>query len=104
MEFVKEMERKAIHKNNYVSGKAVGWLKKVRLEIFFFHFCKKILFFPKMENIFEKKKWKKKNCGHPTGFNVSHPLHRKQTFFLWIALKQQKTNLPLAVLASTCRG
>ena len=26
--------------------------------------------------------WKQKNCGRPTGFNFSHPLDRKQIFFM----------------------
>ena len=50
----------------------------------FFHFCKKKIFFLKMDNIFmenKKKVEKKKNCGRPTGFNYSHPLDRKQIFF-----------------------
>ena len=36
---------KAVHKNNSVSGRPAGWLKKVRLEPFFFIFAKKSTFF-----------------------------------------------------------
>ena len=43
----------------------------------FFHFCQK-----KNGPLKKKKKWKKKNCGRPTGFNFSHPLDRKQNFFM----------------------
>ena len=48
----------------------------MQLGTFFFHFCKK------KWTIFswKKKKVEKKNCGHPTGFNFSHPLYRKQNF------------------------
>ena len=54
-------ESEAVHKNNSVSGRAAGWLKKVRLETFFFHFCKIIFFFLKVDNIFlQKKKLKRK--------------------------------------------
>ena len=51
----------AVHKNNSVSGRPAGGLKKVQLETFFPFFP--FLFFssPKMDNIFhgKKKKWKK---------------------------------------------
>ena len=48
----------AVHKNNCVSGRPAGWLKKVRLEIF-------LKFFPisppkNGQYFHEKKKWKKK--------------------------------------------
>ena len=73
----------AVHKNNSVSGRPAGWLKKVRLETFFLNFAK-IFFSPKkIDNIFiGKRKKLKKNCGRPTGFNFSHPLHRKHIFFM----------------------
>ena len=45
---------KAVHKNNSVSGRPAGWLKKVRLETFFFIFAKKKKKIPKMNNIFMK--------------------------------------------------
>ena len=65
----------AVHKNNYVSGIAAGWLKKrCDWRLFFTNFCN---FF----SYHKKKVKKKKNCGLPTGFNFSHPLDRKQTFF-----------------------
>ena len=35
----------AVHKKNSVSGRPAGWLKKVRLETFFFIFAKKNFFF-----------------------------------------------------------
>ena len=62
------MQSKAVHKNNSVSGRGAGWLKKVRLETFFFHFCKKHFFFLKMDNIFlptKKKVGKKKKLRPP---------------------------------------
>ena len=46
----------AVHKNNSVSGRPAGWLKKVRLETFFFIFAKFLIFFPKIDNIFMEKK------------------------------------------------
>ena len=80
-------QSEAVHKNNCVSGRAAGWLKKVRLGTFFFIFAKKLFFFFFSKNgqyfpTNKKKSGKKtKNCGRPTGFNFSHPLDRKQTFF-----------------------
>ena len=47
---------KAVHKNNSVSGRLAGWLKKVRLETFFFIFAKKKFVSPKIDNIFMGKK------------------------------------------------
>ena len=35
---------KAVHKNNSVSGRPAGWLKKVWLETFFSIFAKKKIF------------------------------------------------------------
>ena len=79
------MLAEAVHKNNSVSGRAAGWLKKVRLETLFFHFCK-IVFFSKIGQYFptkKKLKWEKKQkCGRPTGFYFSHWLDRKPTFFM----------------------
>ena len=70
----------AVHKNNYVSGIAAGWLKKVRLETFFFTFAKEFCF--KHGQYFHtKKKVEKNNCGCPTGFNFSQPLDRKHFFY-----------------------
>ena len=69
---------KAVHKNNSVSGEAAGWLKKVRLETFFPIFSK-FCFLKKMDNTFLPTN--KKKCGRPTGFNFTHPVDRKQTFF-----------------------
>ena len=76
--------KKAVHKNNSVSGRPAGWLKKVRLKTFFFIFAKKKKKKknPITDNIFMEKKVEKKNCGRPTGFNFSHPLYRKQIFFM----------------------
>ena len=45
----------AVHKNNSVSGRPAGWLKKVRLETFFLHFSKNGQYFLR-----KKEKWKKK--------------------------------------------
>ena len=55
-------KHKAVHKNNSVSGRPAGWLKKVRLETFFFIFAKKNIFFQKLTIFSWKKKikWKKK--------------------------------------------
>ena len=39
-----------------VSGRPAGWLKKVRLETFFFIFAKKKFVSPKIDNIFMGKK------------------------------------------------
>ena len=54
-------------------------------DFFFFIFAKNF-FFLKMDNIFlptkKKVEKKKKNSGRTTGFNFSHPLDRKQTFFM----------------------
>ena len=47
---------KAVHKNNSVSGRPAGWLKKGAAGNFFFHFCKKNFFFPKIDKIFMEKK------------------------------------------------
>ena len=55
----------AVQKNNYVSGKAAGWLKKkVQLETFFFFSFLQRIFFSKMDNIFlpRKKKVGEKNA------------------------------------------
>ena len=80
-----DRRNEAVHKKNAVSGRPAGWLKKVRLETFFFIFAKKKKKILKLDKIFmERKKEvekKKKNCGRPTGFNFSHPLDRKQIFF-----------------------
>ena len=68
----------AVHKNNFVSVKRPGGgKKKVRLETFFSIFSKK------KNKKFQK--WTKlphqnKYCGHPTGFNFTHPVDRKQLF------------------------
>ena len=77
----------AVRKNNSVSGRPAGWLKKGRLETFFFifTFLHFLIFLKKKRTIFsckKKKVGKKKNCGCPTGFNFSHPLDRKQIFFM----------------------
>ena len=48
----------AVHKNNSVSGRPAGWLKKVRLEPFFFIFAIFFYFSPKIDNIFMGKKKK----------------------------------------------
>ena len=52
---------------------------------FFFHFCKKKYFFPKIDNIFMEKKikWKKKKiaAARLASNYCSHPLYRKQNFF-----------------------
>ena len=53
----------AVHNNNYVSGIAAGWLKKVRLETFFFTLL--LFFFSKMDNIFIQKKSGKKKLWLP---------------------------------------
>ena len=53
----------AVHKNNSVSGRPAGWLKKARLETFFFNFAKKIIKKSKNGQYFhgeKKKEWKKK--------------------------------------------
>ena len=70
-------------KKYYDSGIAAGWLKKGVTGDIFFHFYKNLFFPPEMDNISypKKKNVKKKNCGCPTGFNFSHLLDRKQTFF-----------------------
>ena len=50
----------------------------MRLKTFFF------FFFPSLQKwtifSYKKKTGKEKNCGRPTGFNLSHPLDRKQTY------------------------
>ena len=46
----------AVRKNNSVSGRPARWLKKVRLETFFFIFEKKNILFQKIYNIFMEKK------------------------------------------------
>ena len=53
----------AVHKNNSVSSRPAGWLKKVRLETSFFHFCKKKKKSTKMDNIFMGKKKVEKKSG-----------------------------------------
>ena len=45
---------------------------------FFFFFTKNGQYFPTKQ----KKMWRKKNCGRPTGHNYGHPLDRKHTFFV----------------------
>ena len=65
------------------SGRVTGWLKKVQLEPFF-SFLQQQKKDSKKGHFPTQKKRKvetKKNCGRPTGFNFSHPLDRKQTFF-----------------------
>ena len=54
----------ADHKNNSVSGRPAGWLKKVRLETFFFIFAKKNFFFQNW-TIFA---WEKKLSGKKKKF------------------------------------
>ena len=73
--------------------------KKVRLETFFFVFAtitkkkSKNGHFPiKKKKNNEKKK---ENCDRPTGFNSSHPLDRKQTFFFMDSLRHIIENLYL---------
>ena len=56
---------KAVHKNNSVTGRVAGWLKKVRLETFFSIFAKNffLFFFSKNGQYFhtnKKKRWKTK--------------------------------------------
>ena len=46
----------AVHKNKSVSGRPAGWLKKVRLETFFFIFAKILFFFQKLTYFHGKKK------------------------------------------------
>ena len=54
----------AVHKNNYVSGKAAGRLKKGATGDFFLYFFCIFFFTPKMDNIFlpKNKKWGKINA------------------------------------------
>ena len=56
--FEADHEDGAVHKKNSVSGRPAGWLRKVRLETFFFHFCKNKSFFLKLDNIFMERKKK----------------------------------------------
>ena len=49
---------RAVHKNNSVSGRLAGWLKKVRLEKRKKSFLQKKKKSPKMDNIFIEKKRK----------------------------------------------
>ena len=54
---------------------------------FFFIWPIYLFFFVKISSFsYKNKNEKKKNCGRPTGHNFGHPLHRKQTFFLRVAL------------------
>ena len=55
----KKMCTQAVHKNNSVSGRAAGWLKKVRLETSFFSFLQKTFFPPKNGQYFPTNKTKK---------------------------------------------
>ena len=50
---IQHISNRAVHKNNSVSGRPAGWLKKVRLETFFF-----LLFFS--SKIGQYFHWKKK--------------------------------------------
>ena len=47
---------KAVHKNNSVSSRPAGWLKKGATGDFFFIFAKKKKVFLKMDNIFMETK------------------------------------------------
>ena len=54
---VSSCDTRAVQKNNFVSGRPAGWLKKkVRLETFFLIFAQKKKIHLKMDNIFNVKK------------------------------------------------
>ena len=53
-----QSKNEAVHQNNSVSSEAAGWLKKVRLETFFYPFFQKC-FFKKNGQYFPTKKKKK---------------------------------------------
>ena len=55
-----KVSTKAVHKNNYISGLAAGWLKKVRLEKNKIHFCNNKKIPSKMDNIFQSTRKKNK--------------------------------------------
>ena len=80
-------------KKKSVSGGPAGCLKKVRLQTFFFHFCKKKKFFQKWTNFPTtpppppppQKKIGKKKMRPPDRPQLRPPGGQETDFFLWTA-------------------